>query len=379
MKRLFYKVGLPNGGVLRLFIAIVISVLLHFFWLTEFSWELPKQTTDKHLIDARLEPIKPNHIKPTLIKPKEALKEIVKQHEQKQAKSAKPMESEALALLPAYIPPALPTPEEAVVEAMMDTESDLSSIFTDANGLIETTTDTSSIVAVASPKAEPYQYIDTTFDIYLNEDNTRSGVAKIVYDATSEIGRYKLHWSIEAAGLLAVFYPDLVQTSEGLIDVEQGLRPANYHYQFGNKANKSYQAAFDWAKGELLLQSSKGDKTVALTENVQDYLSFMYQFMFKPPLNAMQIGLTNGKQLASYDYTFEGEETLKLDFGEVKTYHIKHAKSDSDEKTELWLAIDYQFIPVKISKTEKDGQVINQIAKVIYTKPVQLIQELPLP
>ena len=171
----------------------------------------------------------------------------------------------------------------------------------------------------------------------------------------------------------------ILQTSEGLIDVEQGLRPANCHYQFGNKANKSYQAAFDWAKGELLLQSSKGDKTVALTESVQDYLSFMYQFMFKPPLNAMQISLTNGKQLSSYDYTFEGEETLKLDFGEVKTYHIKHAKSDSDEKTELWLAIDYQFIPVKISKTEKDGQVINQIAKVIYTKPVQLIQELPLP
>ena len=373
MMRLFDKVEL-NREVFRLLIAIGVSVLLHFFWITKLSWQLPTQTTDKHLIDARLEPIKP-----ILIKPKEAPKELVKQP---QVKSAKPMESEAPSLqplVPADVPAVLPTPEESVVKAMMDTESDSPSTFTDAYGIIEMVPDSSSVDAVEPPKAAPYQHIETTFDLYVNEEKARSGVAKIVYDAASDIGRYKLTWSIEASGLLAVFYPDLVQTSEGLVDVEQGLRPANYHYQFGNKANKSYQAAFDWSKKELFLHSSKGDKTVALTENVQDYLSFMYQFMFKPPLNVMQMSLTNGKRLTSYAYTFEGEETLKLDFGEVKTYHIKHTKSDSDEKTELWLAVDYQFIPVKISKTEKDGQVINQIAKAIYTKPVQLIQELTLP
>ncbi len=366
MKHLFDKVGLPNRGIMRLLIAIVISALLHFFWLSEFSLDLPKNTTDLQLIDARLVAIKP-----AKAQQKEAQKEIVQQPDPESI----PSELAEKTL-------ELPMPEsEAMLDEAVVGKDDFSS--TDDDGLvsepIETAPDSLPIVPVESPKAEPYQYIDTTFDIYLNDDETRSGVAKIIYDATSQVGRYKLTWSIEASGLLALFYPDLVQTSQGLIDVEQGLQPANYHYQFGDKANKTYQAVFDRTKGELLLHSSKGDKVVVLAENAQDYLSFMYQFMFKPPLNTMQINLTNGKQLASYEYTFEGEEVLKLDFGELKTYHIKHAKSDSDEKTELWLAIDYQFIPVKISKTEKDGQVINQIAKVIYTKPVQLIQELPLP
>ena len=84
----------------------------------------------------------------------------------------------------------------------------------------------------------------------------------------------------------------------------------------------------------------------------------------------MQLNITNGKNLREYDYAFEGEENLKSSFGELKTYHIAHTGTDTDEKLELWLAVDYQNIPVKIRKIEKDGKMYEfTVTRVVTTRP----------
>lgn len=221
----------------------------------------------------------------------------------------------------------------------------------------------------------PYQYVETDFDVYVNDGEARSGKAKIVYDAT-QIDHYQLRWEVEATGVLAMFYPNWVQTSEGKVS-EQGLQPNQYLYRLGDKKDKTYSAMFNWSDHLVKLSSSKGEKTAELTKNTQDLLSFMYQFMYVPPLSEMLINITNGKKVAEYDYDFVGEETLELKFVNVKTYHIKHSKVDSDDKTELWLAKDYHFVPVKIRKTEKDGTVIEQVATSLITK--DQIENTPLP
>ena len=115
------------------------------------------------------------------------------------------------------------------------------------------------------------------------------------------------------------------------------------------------------------MQTSKATQTEDLPEGAQDLLSFMYQFMYVAPLQAMQIHIATGKKLANYDYSFEGEENINTSFGELKTIHIRHSGNDEDEKTELWLAIDYQFVPVKIRKIEKNGKVVEMVATRINT------------
>jgi Protein of unknown function (DUF3108) len=214
-------------------------------------------------------------------------------------------------------------------------------------------------------KPQPYNAVETTFDVLMNDDKSSVGSATIRYQVPEQ-GKYLLTWEVKATGLLGLIYPNLVQTSQGLI-TEFGLQPKQYKYQFGNKADKTYEAEFNWSDKVLTLKTPKGDKEVEIADNAQDLLSFMYQFMFVPPLSNMQMNLTNGKKLAIYDYVFEGEEVLPLKLGEIKTYHIKHTKADSEDKTELWLAIDYQYLPVKIRKTEKDGTVIEQVATSIKT------------
>lgn len=187
-----------------------------------------------------------------------------------------------------------------------------------------------------------------------------AGVERHSYLA-GEDGRYVLTSIAEPKGLLALALSDLTQKSEGTV-TEQGLKPATFLYRYGKNPDKAQRATFDWETGKLLMETGSRRQEVPLTDGVQDLMSFMYQFMFVPPLQEMQLAITNGKRLKTYAYGFEGEETLQTPFGEVRCLHIGRTGGDGEEKTDLWLAADYHYLPVKISKTEKDGTVLERIA-----------------
>jgi uncharacterized protein DUF3108 len=142
-------------------------------------------------------------------------------------------------------------------------------------------------------------------------------------------------------------------------------------YQYGDKADKTYTAKFDWLNKNVSLITVKGTKTANINDGTQDLLSFMYQFMYVPPLERMQISIATGKKLTNYQYSFDGEENINIPMGEIKTLHILHKSDDNDEKTELWLALDYQYVPVKIRKTERNGKIYELVARQINTaRPV---------
>lgn len=180
-------------------------------------------------------------------------------------------------------------------------------------------------------------------------------------------GRYTLRSVAEAKGLLALALSDLVQESEGSVGT-LGLQPERFLYQYGRRADKTQAARFDWPAGRLHLRSGSREQSVPLEAGAQDLMSFLYQFMYVPPLEHMRISITNGKRLKRYDYGFEGEEMLDTEMGELRCIHIARSAAD-EEKTEIWLAADYHYLPVKISKTEKDGALTERIATRLHLEP----------
>jgi len=90
--------------------------------------------------------------------------------------------------------------------------------------------------------------------------------------------------------------------------------------------------------------------------------------MFEPPLVKVRLAVTNGKKLSQYTYSFEGESTLSTKIGDMRTLHIAKSSGEGEEKTELWLAPDYHYLPVKIRKTEKDGKLYEQIVTRLSTE-----------
>lgn len=227
--------------------------------------------------------------------------------------------------------------------------------------------------AAENPESQPpglilntSAYIEMDFDLRRKADGGTVGVTHVSYKQRPD-GTYSLSNVAEAKGLMALFLSgQLVQTSEGKVTTS-GLQPAQYVYQFGDKADKSQRATFDWQAGKLTLENSKRTVSVELPNSTQDLLSFMFQFMFEPPLEEMQLSITNGKKLSSYAYSFAGEDQLQTKIGNLRTMHISRSTGDGDEKTELWLAVDFRYLPVKIRQTEKDGSVIEQIVTSLST------------
>jgi Protein of unknown function (DUF3108) len=367
---------LQDPSYKRLGVALIVSVVLHAFLLGKLDLKLPSLKKEMHLIEARIQMPKavvkqveapkqeevvapkpdPVELQKPAAKPK---KEIIQPEEPAAA-------TEAPATVPDIAPPAEPTVEPENIEPEMS--------LAERQQAARLLAKEQPIDAGLAINENAYQYVETYFDVSTKIDGSAEGKATITYNLV-ENNHYQLKWLTQASGFAGLLLPDLLQTSEGTL-TKTGLQPTTYLYQFGNKVDKTRTANFDWQNKKLTMQTSKATQTEDLPEGAQDLLSFMYQFMYVAPLQAMQIHIATGKKLANYDYSFEGEENINTSFGELKTIHIRHSGNDEDEKTELWLAVDYQYVPVKIRKIEKNGKVVEMVATRINTnRPTQNEQQ----
>jgi len=338
-----------------LLLAALGSILLHITFLSEFSISLPQSVDDQQTLDMHLvqQQTRQNNIQP-------AGKKYTPQPKHSTPKTStvpQPVQDEA------------PAPADAVNST--ENVQDVVSANTEQTG-IEPENPLSDLAEPAEisqtdevPDKPVYQHVETEFEVLRGGSTTAAGVTKIVFNIDAN-GRYSIISTTQAKGLASLFFGNLTQKSEGSVTAD-GLKPDFYSYQYGSDAKKSQTANFDWATNTLHMHSAKGENTAKLVTGIQDFLSFMYQFMFMPPLDSMQITMTNGKRLRTYAYSFEGEETVTTKLGELKTVHLLKSSGD-EEKTEVWLASDYQYLPVRIRKTEKDGTVIEQIAADIQTR-----------
>jgi hypothetical protein len=386
---------MQNPSYKRIGLALCASIALHSMLFGGFNFALPSPVKSKtQVIEARLvlkpadkktetvmpkaeeaakqeppvkKPVK--KIKPVKPKPSPSTETSPPPEAAEPIDAIKPEDTLAAEITPEVIPEAIPEAVTAVAEPVI--EPALAE--TPVEPLPEQDSDDASQKAAqAYPddtgveiNENAYQHVETDFDVSTKIDGNAEGKANITYNLLNN-GQYQLKWLTQPRGLASLVISDLLQTSEGTLTTT-GLQPSVYVYNYGDKADKTYTASFDWQNKKVLLHTSKLDKTEDLPEGTQDLLSFMYQFMHVPPLQKMQINIATGRKLASYDYAFEGEEEINTTLGSVKTMHIVHTGSESEEKTELWLAVDYQYIPVKIRKIEKNGKVYELRANRIKT------------
>ncbi len=207
-----------------------------------------------------------------------------------------------------------------------------------------------------------YKKVVIDYDVRRSLDSSPVGAAKTTY-LLEQDNHYSIRNEVEAKGFVSLFYWNkVVQTSDGLITPD-GLRPINYHYQFGSKIDNL--AVFDWESKKIIITVNGNKSEIEMQEGSQDMLSVMYQFMFEPPLTKMKLYVTNGKNYKPYDYAYVGDEIIETDVDKIETMHIAKFNYTNEERIDLWLAKDYRFIPVKIRKTEKDGSILDQSAKKI--------------
>lgn len=194
--------------------------------------------------------------------------------------------------------------------------------------------------------------------------NGSKGAGKQTFDR-DENNHYRLVGEMSMPVVLFIS-GSIEQHSEGLI-TDKGLQPLKFTQKI--TGSRPQTASFDWDAQSLVMDTGKRTETKPLSPGTQDMLSFMYQFMFMPPLEQMQITMVTGKKLRTYVYNFEGEDTLDTPMGKLKALHIGRSNNDGDERTELWLASEYRYLPIRIRRTEKDGAFVDlMVTRLVLTE-----------
>jgi hypothetical protein len=196
--------------------------------------------------------------------------------------------------------------------------------------------------ASAAATAAPPQRVEIVYEIA--RDGT--GLAEVNQRLEHDGRSYRLAETWKGKGLLAL-RGEAVRTSQGTVAAD-GLRPQKFEDKRSGRETR--HAEFDPAAKTPTLQR-------------QDQLSFIWTFAFAPPREAVSMSVTDGNHVVSSTYQSAGRERVKTPAGEFDALKlVKRKDNPQDKATEIWLAIDRQYIPVRILVIDKDGKRLDQVA-----------------
>jgi hypothetical protein len=209
--------------------------------------------------------------------------------------------------------------------------------------------------------AQPPHRLSLTYDVSYN-----GMVAAELTEVLEHDGKqFQLTSEGRGKGIGALLYRNAAKRSCRGEITAAGLRPLEYRDQRGDAP--ANVARFDWA-GKTLTQEHDGkNETADMTPQLQDRLSFLYNYAFQPspdlkPGKAVRVTLTDGKGLVQFHYVVAGRQMLQTPAGELETVHlVKQREGQDDKGTELWFASSRDFLPVRILVIEKDGARIDQV------------------
>lgn len=213
--------------------------------------------------------------------------------------------------------------------------------------------------AYGAPRVSPPASIVLTHNV------TRNGlhVAVVNEHFEREGDGYRIVSETAAVGLAALVQPrPAVITSTGRI-TDAGLRPERFDGARGSRDARRVNAEFDWQNRDLHLMYDGKDEKVALLPGTQDRLSAMYQFMFLDYAGRAELAfpMTNGRKLDRYRYTIASNVEIDTPIGRLSTVHLVKQREAGDSQTEIWLAPEHRYLPVKMLIVESDGVRYEQV------------------
>ncbi|MDH5181593.1 MAG: DUF3108 domain-containing protein [Gammaproteobacteria bacterium] len=176
-----------------------------------------------------------------------------------------------------------------------------------------------------------------------------------------------------ASGLVGIFVSDVV-TEQSTIDINGAeLRPLNYIYaQTGSSKKKNIEIDFDWQNLRLVHSALPGLNQ--FPAGAHDLLS--YQLAVGRELLAgnksFSITVVDHKRIRTHSLRVAGTETFTSKQGEVKTIRLDEQAEGQPYRFIFWIAPDLNYLPVKISKVEHDGDKVTLILRQYNGKKIKL-------
>ena len=204
--------------------------------------------------------------------------------------------------------------------------------------------------------AVPPQRIVIHYDVSYNGLVMAEGRESIQHDDHSYVAESELR----GKGVFSVIQRGTVKrTSRGDI-TPGGLRPLEFRDQRGDRTPEF--ARFDWAARSVSHERDSERKSSPIGEGTHDRVSFVWNFSFVPPKGQIAAQVVDGRGATQFRYAIAGRETLKTAKGDMEALHLVKIRDPGDAReTELWLAVQRSYIPVRLLVVEKDGTRVDQL------------------
>jgi hypothetical protein len=215
-------------------------------------------------------------------------------------------------------------------------------------------TTSAMLAAAATPSSASITYDLFRNGAHIGVINENFEIKNGTYTATSEA---------KAIGVFALAQRrPITYTSTGESN-KDGLRPARFE---GRRNNSVSTAEFDWKSDKLTMTHDGANQIVALPAATQDRLSAMYQFMYlvqaRPrAANIVEMPMTTGRKFDRYRYDVHQDVMIDTPLKRLTTLHLAKQRDQNESHTEIWLAPEFHYLPVKVVIVESDGVRYEQV------------------
>jgi uncharacterized protein DUF3108 len=198
---------------------------------------------------------------------------------------------------------------------------------------------------------------------------SRSGLRLAEMTDTLQVdgGEYHLTSNATGIGIVALLArgQSIRRESRGSI-IATGLAPKRFVEQRGD--NYRLTAEFDWSANEVTMVNAQGERSrETVPPTTQDRLSFPYLIAFAkgaPPAQ-FSVAVADGRHVTQYAFRLVGTETVATGIGEMKALHYTKILSGDDTPFDIWLGLDHQLLPIRLTYADKGGAQFEQYLRAI--------------
>lgn len=140
---------------------------------------------------------------------------------------------------------------------------------------------------------------------------------------------------------------------------EHGLRPDSYEEErLDGDERKNIKASFDWKTQRI--NFSHGSMT-ELPASTQDVLSLTYQMgLLNVRGETVPVSSSDGEMVEQYEFEIGHDDALPTPMGELRTLRLRKIHREDEPYFEIWLALDYRLLPVKLRHVSSTGTTLEE-------------------
>lgn len=223
-----------------------------------------------------------------------------------------------------------------------------------------------ALLAFAAAAASAQPLAGTTTLVY---EFSRSGLRLAEMTDTLKVdgSQYQLTSNATGVGIVALLArgQSIKRESRGVIGAT-GLAPRKFVEQRGD--NYTLTAEFDWGAREVTMVNAQGERSrEPVPQTAQDRLSFPYLIAFVKgaPPQEFSVAVADGRHVTQYAFRLVGTETVATGVGELKAIHYTKILSGDDTPFDIWLGLDHQLLPIRLTYADKGGAQFEQYLRAI--------------